>query len=51
MKEKKRVFVARKLQAPKPEQKIRQPADPKATHSEVRAATSSCVNHLCGCTN
>ena len=42
-------YKIKELQSPKPEEKIRRPADPRATQDEVDAAKESCVDHLCGC--
>jgi hypothetical protein len=39
------------LQMPKPEEQIRLPVDPEVAREIVaELGTSSCVNHLCGCT-
>jgi hypothetical protein len=39
----------RKIQTAKSEADIRRVALPQATKEEVKKATCSCVNHLCGC--
>lgn len=37
------------IQQPSDEDEVLRVVDPKATTEEIRAGTSGCVNHLCGC--
>ena len=41
----------KKIQNAKSEMEIRLPALPHATKDEIKKATCSCVNHLCGCSD
>lgn len=43
--------VIRILQSATDEDRLVRAADPAASVEEIRAGTSGCVNHLCGCSN